>query len=209
MSEPTNEEPFMICTVCGWFLVDILQLDGAQAFEGCLAHPIDTQAGNNHLLCASYSSNALLTSPLQGRHYYSSSINETVKTLAHIHSAGGKGWNSDLWWSQSQTVATAKSQSHHLPCGGSHTGKLKTMELKAMQPLQRNMSETYMQGYVHKTCPSQGPNILVNVAVTTEECDDNHIKHAQWSVNLHSIWVVLFICFSVCLKYFIANHSWA
>lgn len=47
-----------------------------------------------------------------------------------------------------------------------------------MQPLQRNMSETYMQGYVHKTCPSQGPNLLVNVAVTTEECDDNHIKHA-------------------------------
>lgn len=97
----------MIYTVCGWFLVDILQLVGAQAFEGCLAHLIDRQAGNNHLLCASYSSNALLTSPLQGRHYYSSSINETVKTLAHIHSAGGKGWNSDLWWFQSQTVATA------------------------------------------------------------------------------------------------------
>lgn len=48
----------------GWLMVDILQLDGAQAFEGGLAHPIDTQAGNNHLLCANYSSNALLTSPL-------------------------------------------------------------------------------------------------------------------------------------------------
>lgn len=100
-----------------------------------------------------------------------------VKTLVHIQSAGGKVWNSDLWWSQSQTVATASSVSSPTLWKEPHW-KTEDHGLKAMQPLQRNMSETYMQGYVHKTCPSQGPNLLVNVAVTTEECDDNHIKHA-------------------------------
>lgn len=160
------------------------------------AHPIDTQAGNNHLLCANYSSNTLLTSSL------STSTRSALLSPFYKWDSKDPCLHALIRWEGLELrpegvpkpdCSHCITQSHPLSYGGSHTGKWKTMELKAMQPLQRNMSEPYMQGYAHMTCPSQGPNLLVTVAVMTEECDDNHLKHAQWSVNLRSLWVILFI----------------